>query len=325
MSNGGGNDSGQHQPSPLGDPYADSRTPDDFTAWIRSRDVGTRCDLTIHGAPATITSASTNSATFDATAEHRCWKQLRAAVQAALNGDTDAAATMLPPEIAGAEWVHHGKRTRIHQPGAATRALRCARRNLKALAPLPLLGALSQPLAGGATAVGIFFAPIPITAPDEPPPFSMPIPGGTLHGEIDRPAPGTIAGTHPTAPAVGPGAPLLPALLPRSTLFPAPGASTQQDTAPTPKPVHTPPPSNQRTAPAPVPSPTRTPVSLPSVDPTPSVSPSVTDLLDAPSPTTTDTPTPELTVAPSPTTTQTARHLHHRHHWRPLRRIHRLG
>ena len=325
MSNGGGNDSGQHQPSPLGDPYADSRTPDDFTAWIRSRDVGTRCDLTIHGAPATITSASTNAGTFDATAEYRCWEQLRAAVQTALKGDTETAATMLPAEVAAAEWVHHGQRTRIHQPGAATRALRCARRGLKALTPLPLLGALSQPLAGGATAAGILLAPIPLPSGHEPPPISMPFqPGRPLTGDILRPAPGSIAGTHPTTPAVGPGAPLFPALLPRATLLPAAGDSTERDTAPAPAPVYTPPPSSQRTVPSPAPS--RTPVSAPAKDPTPSLSPSVTGQLDAPTPspspttTGTGTPTPELTVAPSPTTAKTARHLRHRHYKHLLRR-----
>ena len=328
----GGNDSGQHhaQPDPLGPlgPFfaeANSRLglTAHFETFMRTRRPHTRCQLSVLGRTTTLTSASTGTGTADPDAEKRCWKRLRAAIRAASEGNTSAAGAMLPAEIAAAEWDDDGHHIRIRRPGATTRAVRCARRGLKAMTPLPILTALSQPLAGGATAVGIFFAPIPITAPDEPPPFSMPIPGRTLHGEIDRPAPGSIAGTHPMSPAIGPGAPLFPALLPRSTLLPTPGDSTGRDTASTPVTVYTPPPSSQRTAPAPVPSPTRTPVSVPSVDPTPSVSPSVTDLLDAPSPTTADTPTPELTVAPSPTTTQTARHLHHRHHWRLLRRIHR--
>ena len=314
MSNGGGNDPGQH--SPLGDAYADASTPDRFTAWIRDRNVGTRCDLTIHGAPATITSASTSTATFDAAAEHRCWKQLRAAVQAALNGDTETAATMLPAEVAAAEWVHHGKRTRIHQPGAATRALRCARRGLKALTPLPLLGAISQPLAGGATA-GILLAPIPLPSGHEPPPISMPyVSGRPLTGDIYRPAPRSIAGTHPTTPAVGPGAPIFPAIIPRSALFPAAGDSSERDAAPTPAPAYTPPPSSQRTAPTTSP----TPTSSPTVTSTPKPSPTATDLLDAaspsPSPSPSDTPTSEPTVTPSPTITQTVRHHHRKITWR---------
>lgn len=320
MSNGGGNDSGQH--SPLGDAYAHASTPDRFTAWIRDRTIGTRCALTVHGAPATITSASTSTTAIDANAELRCWEQLRAAVHTALNGDTETAAAMLPPEVAAAEWVHHGKRTRIHQPGAATRALRCARRGLKALTPLPLLGALSQPLAGSATAVGLLIAPIPFNAPTDPPPFSMAVPGRTLHGEIDRPAPNGIADAHPTTPAIGPGAPLLPAFLPRSTLFPAPGDSTERDAAPTPEPDYTPAPSSQRTAPAlALPS---TPSSTPTADPTPSPSP--TGLLDAespspsPSPTVTDTPAVEPTVSPSPVVTQSVKHLHRGHHGHLLRR-----
>lgn len=320
----GGNDSGQHQPSPLGDPYADSRTPDRFTAWIRTRDAGTRCDLTIHGAPAVITSASAHTGAFDPTAEYASWEQLRAAVNVALNGDEEAAATMLPAEVAVAEWVHHGRRTRIRRPGAATRAVRCARRGLKALTPLPpLLGALSQPLAGGATAAGILLAPIPLPSGHEPPPISMPFPGRPLTGDIYRPAPGSIAGTYPTTPAVGPGAPLLPAILPRSTLFPAPGDSTEQDTAPTPAPASTPPPSSQRTAPAPSP----TLSSAPTVDPTPSPSPTVTGILDAPSPSptpsSTATPEPEPMVTPSHAAAPTLKHLRHRHHGHPLRRIHR--
>jgi len=320
LSNGGGNDSGQHYP--LGDAYADASTPDKFTAWIRDRTTGARCDLTIHGAPATITSASTNTTAIDATGELRCWKQLRAAVQTALNGDTETAAAMLPPEIAAAEWVHHGKRTRIHQPGAATRALRCARRGLKALTPIPVLGALSQPLAGGATAVGILLAPIPLPSPDEPPPFSMAVPGRTLHGEIDRPAPGSVADAHPaTTPAVGPGAPLFPALLPRAPLFPAAGDSTEKDVAPTPVPVYTPPPATLRTAPPLAP----TPPSTPTLTPTPSAAPTptTTGILDetSPSPTPTDTGTPEPTVSPSPVVTQSLKHLpHRRHHKHLLRR-----
>lgn len=326
MSNGG-NDSGQHQPSPLGDPYADSRTPDRFTAWIRTRGVGTRCDLTIHGAPATITSASAHCGAFNPTAEYGCWEQLRAAVHVALKGDTETAATMLPAEVAAAEWVHHGKRTRIHQPGAATRALRCARRGLKALTPLPpLLGALSQPLAGGATAAGFLLAPIPLPSGHEPPPISMPyVTGRTLTGDIYRPAPGSVAGIHPPPPAIGPGAPVFPAILPRSTLFPAAGDSSERDTAPTPAPAYTPPPSSQRTAPAPSP----TLSSAPTVNPTPSPSPTVTGTLDAPSPSptpsSTTTPEPEPTVTPSHAAAPTLKHVRHRHHGHPLRRIHRRG
>lgn len=321
MATGGGNDSGQHQPTPLGNPHADSRTPDRFTAWIRTRTNGTRCDLTIHGAPATITSASANTGTADPTAEYACWEQLRTAVHTALNGEKEAAGTLLPAEIAAAEWVHHGQRTRIRRPGAATRAVRCARRGIKALTPLPLLGALSQPLAGGATAAGILLAPIPLTTPYDPPPYSMPLPGRTLTGEINRPALPRIAGTHPVSPAVGPGAPLLPALPTPKPLILTPSDSAERDAAPTPG--YTPTPSSQRTAPASTPEPSPSPT----VHATPSPSPSVTDLLDdkspSPSPTTPSTGTPEPTVSPSPVVTRTLKHPHHRHHKHPLRHIHR--
>jgi hypothetical protein len=317
----GGNDSGQHQPSPLGDSYADSRTPDRFTAWIRARHAGSRCDLTIHGAPATITAASTHTGAFDANAEYACWERLRAAVNVALNGDTETAATLLPDEVAAAELTHHGGRIRIRRPGATTRAVRCARRGLKALTPLPLLGALSQPLAGGVTAAGILLAPIPLTTPHDPPPYSMPLPDRTLNGEIDRPAPGAMAGAHPITPMVGPGAPLLPALPTAKPLILTPSDSAERDTAPAP--AYTPTPSTQRTAPA------STPESSPSptkhVPPTPSPSP--TGLLDettpSPTPTSTGTAAPEPTVSRSPVLTQGLKHHHHSHHKHLLRRLHR--
>ena len=332
----GGNDSGQHhaQPDPLvplGPFFAEANARLGLTAhfetFMRTRRPHTRCQLSVLGRTTTLTSASTGTGTADPDAEKRCWKRLRAAIRAAADGNTAAAGAMLPAEIAAAEWDDNGHRIRIRRPGATTRAVRCARRGLKAMTPVPVLTALSQQLAGGATAAGILLAPIPLPSGHEPPPISMPyVSGRPLTGDIYRPAPGSIAGNHPTTPAVGPGAPLFPAIIPRSTLFPAAGDSSERDTAPTPTPVYTPPPSSQRTAPSPAP--TRTPISVPTVDPTPSPSPSTTDLLDAPSPspTTTDTPTstptPKLTVSPSPTITRTARHRHHKH---LLRRIHRLG
>lgn len=319
MANGGG---GNEQHHPLSDAHIESRTPDRFAAWMRTRATGTRGNLNVCGIPAAITSASAGTGSPDPAAEYASWQQLRDAVRTALNGDTAAACTLLPPEIAAAEWLHHGRRTRIRQPGAAARAIRCARRGIKALTPLPLLGALSQPLAGGATAAGILLAPIPLTSPHDPPPYSMAMPGRTLNGEINRPAPRTIAGTHPVTPAIGPAAPLIPAApTPTPLILTAPADSTARDTAPAPI-TYTPTPAPQRTIPTV--SPTPTVPSSASPDPTPS--PTTTNVLDytppssPPSGTPTGTSTPSPTTSPSPSITPTAKHTHHRHHKHPLRR-----
>jgi hypothetical protein len=324
----GGNDSGQHHANPhgplgwfLAKANARSGTTAAFQNFMRTRQPRTRCQLSMRGQPTTLTSASTGTGTADPDAEQACWDRLTAALTAAEAGNTSAAGTMLPAEIAAAEWHHNGHHIRIRQPGTASRAVRCARRGLKALTPLPLLGALSQPLAGGATAAGILLAPIPLTTPHDPPPYSMPLPGRTLHGEIDRPAPGAMAGAHPVTPAVGPGAPLLPALPTPKPLILTPSDSAERDAAPTP--VYSPTPSSQRTAPASTPAPSPSPTK----HATPMPSPSPTGLLDettpSPTPTSTGTAAPDPTVSPSPVLTQGLKHHHHSHHKHLLRRLHR--
>jgi hypothetical protein len=329
-----GNDSGQHHPQDhtshstprdhLGGFFADADAREGLTGpfmnFMRTRRPRTRCQLSVLGSPTTLTSSSTGSGQADPPAEQACWKQLRAAIRTASDGHTATAGDMLPAEIAAAEWEHDGHRVRIRRTGATVRTLRCAQRGIRALTPLPLVGALSQPFVGGATAAGIFLAPLPLTAPNDPPPYSMALPGRTLHGEIDRPEPRTIAGTHPTTPVVRPGAPLFPALPTPSPLIPQQGDSAEQDAAPTPVPAPTyrPAPSAQRTAPA-----TPAPSSTPTADPTPTPSP--TGLLNetSPTPTPSGTPTAKPTVLPSPVVTRTLKHRHWQHHGNLLRRGHR--
>jgi hypothetical protein len=291
-------------------------TPDGLVRWLRTRDTGAHLQMSVHAHATTITAASA-AAPSDPAAEYACWRGLRAAVSAALNGDGAAAATLLPDALAAAEWVQDGRTIRIRRPGTTTRALRCARRKLGAFTPLPLLATLTQPLAGGATAAGILLAPIPVPSLHEPPPISMPALGRPLTGDVYRPAPAAIPGAHPVTPAIGPGAPLFPGTSTPTPVVVQPADATGRDTAPEPQP-YTPPPAVQRTTPNVNPAPS----TAPTVSPSPKPSPTTTGILDetspSPSPTVTGTPTPP--VAPSPITTRKLRH-HHWPHRHPLRHL----
>lgn len=327
MSTGGGNDQ-PHNPDHTSQPG----TPRDQFAWLftaahdrasmtgpftnfmRTRTAGGRCELSVLGLLTTLTSAAAATDTHDTAAESVCWRQLRTAMTAALEGDP-AAGGMLPAEITSAAWDRHGQHIRIRHPGTTTRVLQCAqragRRGIGAVTPLTLLGALSQPLIGGATAAGIALAPV-IPAPHQPTP---PAPGvaRALTGDVWRPAPDATPDAHPVTPAIGPGAPLSSAHPTPSPLLPWPSNADERDTVPTPAVTFTPAPTRTRTPAPAAPTQVSTPDPVPSATPTPS-----SGELD-------DTPALPTTPAPAVTPTPTVKHFpdpwRHRHHKHPLRRI----
>jgi hypothetical protein len=218
-----------------------SGTPTAYVHAVRAGALGSRHSVIVGETPARITiRAHSTGPRRDAAS----FAQLRDAMTAAT---TDGIQPDLPPEIGMVVWQHHGREIRICAPGTAP-ALRRARtrirRRLTALSPLPLLGALVQPVAGSATAVGIAVAPIPPIHhwPAPPQPIVR-----DMTGEIDRPLPPWLPAVHVHAQ---PG-PLTPPVLP-----PAEISSSDEATPPAAPPPRrrtrtTPPPPPATPAPAP--------------------------------------------------------------------------
>jgi hypothetical protein len=206
----------------------------------------------------------------------------------------------MPAAISMVVWAHDSSELRICQPGTAPalrRARERIRRRLTALSPLPLLGALTQPIAGSATAVGIAVAPLAPPMHPAPPPVIREMTGDIARPQLPYTPDTTGPGAYPTTPAFT--VPTLPTL-------PAPAEAAAADTnappQPDPSPVATP---NRPTAPE--------PTGTPSVEP----SPVVTSKLDVGEPT--GLPTPKATDKPAaePSTPRRllhTRHRQHRHH-----------
>lgn len=269
--------------------------PGDYCRAVRTGTPGSRHRIAINKTTAHITIQAQSP---NPQRDVESYEQLKAAMKAAA---TDGIQPELPREIAMVVWEHEGRELRVCAPGTASdirRARSRFRRGLSALSPLPLLGAITQPLAGSATAVGIAMAPVlpPVHQPDIPP---API-VREMTGDIARPelpyAPGSVA------PRLG--------ALQWTVRTPAPTApppeAAAKDTTPTqprrplvsPAPVVTPPPA-ARTAPspAPTPTPTREEATAPTEDPTkaPTGLPTI-EVTDAPESPSEPSPAPTATV-----------------------------
>ena len=290
-----------------------SSAPDSYIRALNRGALGSRHRITIDEDPAYITiSARSTGPRRDSDS----FKELVAAMRAAV---TDGIQPELPPEISMVVWHHEGREVRVCAPGSAS-ALRRARirRRLSALSPLPFLGAITQPLAGSATAVGIAFAPVlpPVQHPDLP---AIPI-VREMRGEIARPALPYAPGSVTPAPAA------LPWTTHPSVPAAPPVEATAKDTSPQPPPPFvnpTPavtPPSTARLAPSPAPTPTGEEPTDPALVPTgaPTEVPTVEASSD---PTVTPEPSPTPTVSVTellePTARPTRRHAkHHKRHGR---------
>lgn len=304
---------------------ANSRTPSAFINALRHGAPGSRHDITVNGTAARITIGARG--TPDASTEAAAFTQLRAAMTAAI---TDGIQPELPTEISMVVWEHEGREVRVCAPGSASTLRRARIRcRLSALSPLPFLGAITQPLAGSATAVGIAFAPVlpPVHHPDIP---AIPV-VREMRGEIDRPAlpyaPGSVTPKPAALPwTIRPSAPVTP-----------PAEATAKDNSPKPPPPFVnpapaaTPPSTARIAPSPspTPAPSGEAATAPAVVPTgaPTEVPTVGAGSD-----------PTVTPDPSPTPTVSVTELlepglhpvrghgkHHKRHGRPHRHGHRNG
>lgn len=235
--------------------------PGDYCRAVRTGAPGSRHRIPINKTTAHITIQAQSP---NPRRDVESYEQLKAAMTAAV---TDGIQPELPREIAMVVWEHEGRELRVCAPGTASdirRARGRFRRGLSALSPLPFLGAITQPLAGSATAVGIAVAPVlpPVHHPAAPP---API-VRQLTGDVHRPAPPYAPGSVPRAPEGLPWTfrPATPA---------APVEATAKDTAPTSPPYINPtpavtPPSTARIAPSPAPTPTGDQVTDPPVAPT---------------------------------------------------------
>lgn len=256
------------------DYYSDScDVPGAYVRALRAGTPDTRYRITIDGRPVYIVLAAPPGP-VDPARESQSWAELCRAVDTAGQTGCDGIHPALPRELALAVWNHNGREITACRPGAPVGAIRRARsrirRRLAALSPFPLLGVLTQPLSGGATAVGIALAPVmpPVHAPQPPAPVTR-----DLGGEIARPELPHLPGLYPAATPAPALSPVVPA---------PPDESAASDTSPRPA---TPPGSPQDTAPA---APTAPPGST-TVSPTPEPA--------APS------PTPSATVTVQPTDT----------------------
>lgn len=295
---------------------------------LRDGAPGTRHNITIGGHPVTIIVAQQPHHPANPAREHASWIELREAVTGLLGtASGHHVAAMLPAEVAAAIWQHEGREVRAYHPGAAStlrRARSGIRRRLGALFPLPLLGTLTQPLTGSATAVGIALAPVVPPMHTTPPPAPV---VRELTGEIARPELPYIPGLHLTAPPVTTLAPMTPE---------PPDEATASDTNPRPTVDPTPQTAAPATPAAPVPEVSVTPT--PTVDPAPE---STTTTSPPPAPAPTEQPStgapldaPEAPAAEpgpaaqtSPSSTHTPRghgyrHRHGKHQQRPSHRRH---
>lgn len=257
------------------DYYSDScDVPGAYLRALRTGTPDTRYRITIDGRDVYIVLAHPPGP-VDPPRESESWAELCHAIATATG--CDGIHPALPRELALAIWTDdNGHEITACRPGAPIGAIRRARsrirRRLAALSPFPLLGVLTQPLTGGATAVGIALAPVmpPMHAPQPPAPVTR-----DLGGEIARPELPHLPGLYPAATPAPALSPVVPA---------PPDEPAASDTSPRPA---TPPDSPQDTAPA---TPTATPGST-TVSPTPEPA--------APS------PTPSATVTVHPTDTPT--------------------
>lgn len=203
-----------------------SGAPTSFSRAVRTGTPGTRHRVTVDGVPAHITIRTQSPGPRRDT---ECFTQLLAAMKAAT---VDGIQPELPAEISMVVWEHEGRELRVCAPGTAA-AIRRARKRIRdrltALSPLPLLGALTQPIAGSATAVGIAIAPVlPPANPTAPPPGIV----REMTGDIARPELPYQPGTVPVPALLGLTAPVLPTLpAPEQA---APDQSTQAPTGPAP-------------------------------------------------------------------------------------------
>lgn len=261
--------------------------PGDYHRAVRTGAPGTRHRITINKTTAHITIRA-QSPTPQRDVES--FEELKAAMNAAV---TDGIQPELPPEISMVVWQHDGREVRVCAPGSAETLRRARiRRRLTGLSPLPMLGWLTQPLAGSATAVGLAFAPVlpPMHHPDIPP---API-VREMTGDIARPelpyAPGSVTPAPEGLPlAFRPATPAAP-----------PVEATARDTTPTPPrpPLLNPtptvtPPTAARVAPSPSPTPTEEA----------GIAPTQPILPPAGEPTTEASADPTVTSEPSPTPT----------------------
>lgn len=304
--------------------------PGDYHRAVRTGTPGSRHRITISGDTTAHITIQAQSPSPRRDVES--YEQLKAAMNAVI---TDGIQPELPREIAMIAWEHEGRELRICAPGTASdirRARSRLRRRLSALSPLPLLGALTQPLAGSATAVGIAIAPVvpPVHHPDIPAiPIVKEMTGEVARSELPY-APGTVT-PAPTG---------LPWTFRPATPAPPPAEATAKDaTPPAPKPplLYTPPatpaPSGSRTVPSPDPTPTPTPTGdetgapaepiLPTFDGPTTEASSDPTVTSEPSPEPAPTPTVSVTEMLNPVLHPTREHgKHHKRHGRhPLRGI----
>jgi hypothetical protein len=287
---------------------AHSGTPPTYITAIRTGTPGSRHHTTVAEIPAQITLGTAVGPSTSSRDIAASFAQLRDAMHAATQtaAATDGIQPQLPAEISMVTWRHNGQELRLAAPGAAPTLRRARlRRRLTALSPLPLLGALTQPLTAPVTAIGIAIAPVlpPVHQPDTPAPVVQ-----EMTGEISRPQLPYTADAHASVPT-------LPPLLPHAEPSSAP------DTAPTLAPltvgtVPSPTPTGSVSSPAgvAVPRVTSSPTPSPAITtPAPSVEPSG-DTSVSPSP----SPIPTPTVSPTRRGGQIVhprarRHTHHRH------------
>lgn len=296
---------------------------EDYLNVLRHGAPGTRIRLIIHKLPVTVTLAAPLGAEGGRDQELRSWRDLRAAVAAAHHTGIHPE---LPQEVAAITVTRDGHRVHIARAGTPACLLRRARkvvqRRWSALSPLPALCALTEPLAGSATAVGIAVAPVlPPIHPGTPPPAHV------------REMTGQYAGTSGYVPGTFnlPGHPVWAA--PTPPLLPAPTAAAAAD-------HETVVPDRQPRVMPSAPSTPSTPsgeASTPAVEVPVSVEPSPTvtgdgsgALVDptAPVEQPTDTPTNAVTteaaMSPTPTVSPLRRLLqpHHRHKRHPRHGLH---
>ncbi|MEV4672663.1 hypothetical protein AB0K34_13495 [Actinomadura sp. NPDC049382] len=298
---------------------AHSGAPVAYIHAIRTGAPGSRHRITVNGAPAHITIGTPAGESGPPRDAADSFTRLRNAMQAAT---IDGIQPQLPPEISMVTWRHNDQELRICAPGAAPtlrRARERVRRRLTALSPLPLLGTLTQPLTGSATAVGIALAPVVPPMHTTPPPAPV---VRELGGEIARPELPYMLGLHVTAPAAPRFAPIKPPdeatapdSSPRPTADPAPpnrapAATPTTGTSTSPAPTGSPLPEASSISPAPAP---------PQTDPTAGTP------LDVPqNPPSISSPAPAARTAPSTSHTPRGHGYGHRHgkHKRPSHRRH---
>lgn len=287
---------------------AHSGAPVAYIHAIRTGAPGSRHRITVNGAPAHITIGTPAGESGPPRDAADSFTRLRNAMQAAT---IDGIQPQLPPEISMVTWRHNDQELRICAPGAAPtlrRARERVRRRLTALSPLPLLGTLTQPLTGSATAVGIALAPVVPPMHTTPPPVPV---VRELGGEIARPELPYILGLHVTAPATPQLAPMAPAPPDEAT---APDISPRPTTDPTPPnraPATTPTPGTS-TSPTPTGSPAPEASSITSPAP-PQTDPTAGTPLDAPQDPPSSSSAPAARTAPSASHTPRGHGYGHRH------------